>query len=89
MDGCKAERQSQTTEQMENLDKGIVVLQESVENLMNRLDKTLRIPTPLVSGDGEKGAEELVPLAGSIRHLKNRVANINNDIQDILNRLEL
>jgi len=85
---CKSEKQSQTTAEMDQLDKGINMLSDSISNLMDRLGKVLRTSTPM--GDCEKmPAEELVPMANSIRALRYRVLVINNDVQDILNRLEL
>ena len=85
----KGERQSQTTEQLEQLDKGVSVLSESIGSLMDRLSKALTTPKLSGTGGEDKPDEELVPLATSICQLKCRVFGLNNDIQNILNRLEL
>jgi len=86
---CKSERQSQTTEQMDQLEKGIHELSESVGFLVGRLGKALRTPTPIGTGEECEPADDLVSIAATIQQLKYRVSNINNEVQDILNRLEL
>jgi len=85
----KAERQGQTTEQIEQLDKCISILSDSVEQLTDRLSRTLRNSPGLGLGGEDKPEDELVPMANSIRQLKQRVGITNKEVQDILSRLEL
>ena len=87
--GCEAERQGQTTGEIEQLDKVLSVLSESVLNLTDRLCKAMRNPTPSGVVGEDNPDEELVSLARSIRDLRYRVSDTHNNIQDILNRLEL
>jgi hypothetical protein len=90
MNSNEGAKQGQTTNQMEQLDKLISVLSESIEHLKNVLSRVLRDPPPPVNIENKKEpAEELVPLANSIRLVGWRVATLNDDVQDILNRLEL
>ena len=91
MNSAKEARQGQTTEQIEQLDKCISILSDSVEQLTDRLSRTLRSSPGLGSGSGgeDKPEDELVPMANSIRQLKQRVGITNKEIQDILSRLEL
>ena len=91
MNSAKESKQGQTTEQIEHLDKCIIVLSESVGHLTDRLSMALRNQPSVTDKDkSEKPPEdELVPMANSIRQLKCRVANINNNVQDILGRIEL
>jgi len=87
---CKAERQSQTSEQMEQLDKCVSALSESVIALEGRLSKALRI-SPKSPNDENKAVpdDELVPLAGLIRQLRHRISGMSEDVRNILDRLEL
>ena len=90
MDSAKSQKQTQIPEQIEKLDKEICVLSELVGNLMDRLNKVLRNHSPLPQVvESDKVELELVPMATSILHLNYRVYGINNDVRDILNRLEL
>ena len=87
--GCEAERQGQTTGEIEQLDKVLSVLSESVENLTDRLGKVLTIQTPIEFDTKTDADKEFVPMARSIRELRHNASRINNNIRDILNRLEL
>ena len=91
MDEGKSERQSQVTTEMNQLDKGLMIIEESVASLMSRLDKVLRKSNPTPSSDKKDGSvsESLVPFADSVRTFRYRLTGTNNHIQDILNRLEL
>ena len=92
MNSSKEESRSQIPDQIEKLDKGISVLSESIECLTNRLESTLRSQPPSVDNNRKEKGEpinELVPLASYMRQLKDRIVEINNNAQDILNRLEL
>ena len=89
MNGAKEARQGQTTGQIEQLSKSISVISESVGHLTDRLSRTLRNQPPSSVVGEDKPADELVPMANSIRQLRHQVEMINNDVEDILNRLEL
>ena len=85
--GNVPQRQSQVSEQMDNLERGVSELSESVESLESRLSKVLTVQPPTTQG--EKTPDEIVELANGIRISKGRIVDITNKVQDILNRLEL
>ena len=59
-----------------------------VSELECKLVPVLRVPIP-TGATAEKAAEELVPVAGSLRSISRKVSRTNASLADILHRLEV
>lgn len=85
-----AGRQSQTKDQLQLLNNTILSLRDSVNILTDRLEPVLRAPEPTNECcDKNPPEEQLAPLAGEIRSCHNRACDINDLLNDLLNRLEV
>jgi hypothetical protein len=84
----ETKRQSQVTEQTNNLEGNLGSLHVQIDNLTDRLSSVLRSPEAPLAGEG-KDRVELVVLAGTIQGFGDSVRSAINKIEDILERLEL
>lgn len=85
---AKPERQSQITEQIDNLEGKLGLLHNKIESLTDRLSSVLRSP----EAPKERASEdrtELVLLAGTIQGFDDSVKSAIYKVEDILERLEL
>ena len=82
------QRQSQVTEQLNNLDRGIVSLHEAINALVARLELVLRKDVLNEQCVGKDKAE-IVPLAYVLEGHADSVKMARDKIDDILDRLEL
>ena len=80
---------SQVEQEMGRMDNDVGRLEKAVETLTERLTGVLRSQPPLQTSEGGKEiAEVLVPRADAIRHVRNRITQVSNQIDSILARLE-
>jgi len=84
----KSAEQSQVTEQLNNLDRGIASLHEVINALAPRLGLVLREGSPTEQCAG-KDKTEIVPLARILEDHADSVRAAKGKIEDILDRLEL
>ena len=84
----KPQRQSQVSEQLNNLEKGLVSLHEVINTLVARLEPVLRTELPSEECTG-KDKNEVVPLASTLESHADSAKAARSKIDDILDRLEL
>ena len=85
---AKSVKQSQVTEQLNNLDGGIANLHETINALVSRLEFVLRKEPPTEQCAG-KDKTEIVPLARILEDHADSVRAAKDKINNILDRLEL
>jgi len=85
---CAVERQTECTKSTEDLSGVINNTDDLIKQLEKKLITVLRLSGPPVENEAFQDEKTLVPLAFELRHQSERLMNINNDIQDILDRLE-
>ena len=85
---CVSERQTECMQVTENMSAVINNTDNLVSQLENKLTNVLRSINPPVDGKENKDEESLVPLAFELGQQKRRLVNINDTIQNILDRLE-
>ena len=83
-----AERQSHTSEAMNNLSREINQLGEEVDNLISSIRPVLRMEPPCGTGDSQP-KDEMVELADTIRSESERLECIRFRIHSAISRLEL
>lgn len=84
----KPERQSQVTEQINNLESNLGALHDSIRDLTQRLSSVLKAPE--VPKEEESITRvELVVLAGTIQGFDDSVKMAISKLEDILERLEI
>lgn len=84
----KPERQSQVTEQINNLENNLEALHDSIGDLTDRLSSVLKSPEAPTEGES-KDRVELVILAGTIQGFDDSVKSAVSKLEDLLGRLEL
>lgn len=80
-------REGQVTSEMAALEKALMALRGRVEQVEERLAPVLRSVDE--AKNAENPCEVLVPLADSIRGVRERVDRLGGRLMDILARLEL
>jgi len=85
---CPVERQTECTQNMEDISAVINITDDLVIQLENKLNNVLKITDPPKNITETEDEKILVPLAFELRHQKKRLENINDAIQNIINRLE-
>ena len=79
---------STTEQQTLSLHESVSELSKLVSNLCQRLSPVLRSSNPSTTGEGRKD-EELPTLANAIRQSRYIVQGANNQLNDILTRLDI
>lgn len=82
-------KQTQVVEQLARLEMWIGQALEAGRTLGERLRIVLRDPLPPNEKKADEQAAQMVPLAGDLRVLADRVAALNAVLNDIIKRLEL
>lgn len=86
--GAAISKIPQVEQEMSRMDSDIGRLEASVEGLAKRLSGVLRAEPPPQNNEIDNVAEVLVPRADAIRHARNRLTQVSNQIDSILSRLE-
>ena len=86
--GNEVKRQSQVTEQTDNLTSNLGILHDRFESLAERLSSVLRSLEVPKQGEGKDKAE-LVALACTIEGFDDSVKSVIYKIEDLLERIEL
>lgn len=84
----KPKRQSQVTEQINNLESNLGALHNSIGDLTDRLSSVLKAPEAPKEGES-KVRVKLVVLASTIQGFDDSVKLAISKLEDILDRLEL
>uniref|UniRef100_A0A6H2A276 Uncharacterized protein n=1 Tax=viral metagenome TaxID=1070528 RepID=A0A6H2A276_9ZZZZ len=85
----KPQREPEVVRQMNQLEKTIAILGESIATLRTRFEPVLRVQPTITAGEPPKNKEDLVPLAITIRQLCARLQEYNGAIREMIETCEL